>query len=271
MRVSPISFGKAVRVNGSISDAYDIARLANEKKVSKSERSAQKEAKAIFDDVSIAPAQVMTYITPYNDELVYVVSGKESKKLDRFNEQVATGIIQAGDALLRDSETHKYHKFDLSKRRQMNQYNQKKRDIALNSTTNYLIEPIYDDKGIAVKAIERKYAQVYAVAGTPEQIHELRGIIARTQGYATCLDATDLYKGGYSSGECGKAANEGKEIAFVVTGKQANKALSFMDYGWSSINGVSKRLQRFISLDNVKEQAKQIQEAMEYDYKKEQQ
>lgn len=271
MRISPISFGKAVRVNDSISEAYDIARLANEKKVSKSERSAQKEAKAIFDDVSIAPAQVMTYVTPYNDELVYVVSGNESKKLDRINEQVATGIIQAGDALLRDSETHKYHKFDLSKRRQMNQYNQRKRDIALNSNTNYLIEPIYDDKGIAVKSIERKYAQVYAIAGTPEQIHELRSIIAKTQGYATCLDATDLYKGSHSDGQCAKAANEGKEIAFVVTGKASNKALSFMDYGWSTLNGVSKRLQRFISLDNVKEQAKQIQEAMEYDFKKEQQ
>ena len=271
MRVLPISFGKAVRINGSISDAYDIARLANEKKVSKSERSAQKEAKAIFDDLSIAPAQVMTYVTPYNDELVYVVSGNESKKLDRYNEQVATGIIQAGDTLLRDSETHKYHKFELSKKRQLNNYNQRKRDLALNSTTNYILRALYNDKNTSVRELERQYSSVYAVAGTSEQIHELRGIIARTQGYATCLDATDLYKGGYSSGQCGKAANEGKEIAFVVTGKQANKALSFMDYGWSSVNGVSKRLQRFISLDNVKEQAKQIQEAMEYDYKKEQQ
>lgn len=270
MRVSPISFGKAIRVNGSISDAYDIARLANEKKVSKSERSAQKEAKAIFDDVSIAPAQVMTYITPYNDELVYVVSGKESKKLDRINEQVATGIIQAGDALLRDSETHKYHKFDLSKRRQMNQYNQRKRDLALNSTTNYILRALYNDDNTSVREIERQYSSVYAVAGTSEQIEELNKIIAKTRGYATSMDATHLYKGSFSDGQCAKAANEGKEIAFIVTGKAANRALSFMDYGWSSVNGVSKRLQKFISLDDVKTQAKQIQEAMEYDFNKEQ-
>ena len=153
MRVSPISFGKSVRVNGSKDVAFDIARLANEKKVSKSERSAQKEAKAIFDDVSTAPAQVLTYITPYHEEEVYVVSGNESKKLDRLDEQVATGIIQAGDALLRDNETHKYHKFEVSKNRQMNQYNQRKRDLALNSAQNYSINALYNKDGISLKSI----------------------------------------------------------------------------------------------------------------------
>ena len=43
-----------------------------------------------------------------------------------------------------------------------------------------------------------------------------------------------------------------------------------MEYGWSSINGISRRLQRFIDLRTPKIQAKTIQEAMEYDYKKEQ-
>ena len=53
MKIAPISFGKSVRVNGSTEQAFDIARLANEKKATKVERSAQKEAKAIFDDVNI--------------------------------------------------------------------------------------------------------------------------------------------------------------------------------------------------------------------------
>ena len=58
------------------------------------------------------------------------------------------------------------------------------------------------------------------------------------------------------------------EISFVVTGKEACKNVSFMQFGWSSIQGISRRLQRFIDLRNIEEQAKTIQEAMEYDYKK---
>ena len=269
MKVAPISFGKAVKVNGSSDVAFDIARLANEKKVSKSERSAQKEVKAIFDDVKTAPARVLTYTTPNNNEEVYV-SGKESLIASKLDEQVATGIIQAGDALLTDNETHKYHKFELSKIRQMNRYNENKKNLALNSSPNFCIEAEYSKDGASVKEVNRKYAQVYALAGTPEQIRELRGIIAKTNGYATCLDATDLYKGGRSSGLCSAAVTEGKEIAFVVTGKASNRALSFMDYGWSTVNAVSRRLQQFISLENVQEQAKQIQDAMEYDCKREQ-
>ncbi len=59
-----------------------------------------------------------------------------------------------------------------------------------------------------------------------------------------------------------------KKINFVVTGKEATDKVSFMDFGWSSINGISRKIQRFISLDNVKKQTKPIQEAMEYDYTK---
>ena len=96
----------------------------------------------------------------------------------------------------------------------------------------------------------------------------MKKIIEKTNGKATILDATELYTQGLTNGLCNEAASQGKKINFVVTGKEATDKVSFMDYGWSSLNGISKRIQKFISLDNVKEKVKPIQEAMEYDTKK---
>lgn len=264
MKIAPISFGKSVRVNGSTEQAFDIARLANEEKATKAERAAHREAKAIFDDVNIAPAQVVTYKTPYNETEVYVVSGIESERLDRINDEIALGLIQAGDAL------NDAHRYETSSNRQMNRYNQKLRNLVLNSATNYDISAKYDKSGTRVKSIDREYDSVYAVAGNTEQLDKLKAIISKTKGKAIILDATDLYTQGKTNGLCAKAASEGKEISFVVTGKKACDNVSFMQQGWSSIHGISRRLQRFIDLRNTEEQAKTIQEAMEYDYKKEQ-
>ena len=262
MKIAPISFGKAVRVNGTEQQAFDIARLANEKKASNAERSAHKEAKAIFDDVDVAQAQVVTYKTPYNQTEVYIVSGTESKKLDRLNDELTLGIIQAGNAL-EDSR-----RFQTSTNRQMNNYNQKVRNLLLNTATNYNISAKYDKSGTRVKVIDREYDSVYAVAGTKEQLSKLNDIISNSKGKAIVLDATDLYKQGKTDGLCAKAVSEGKKVSFIVTGMDSCKNISHMQFGWSSINGISRRLQRFIDLRNTEEQAKTIQEAMEYDYKK---
>ena len=262
MKITPISFGKSVRVNGSKEQAYDIARLANEKKASKAERSAQKEAKIIFTDAEKGKVQVATYITPYNEEEVYLVSGDESNKLDRLNEQIVTGIIQAGDSLGNSD------RFQKSATRQMNHHNQKVRDLLLKSATNYDISATYDKSKTRVKSVDRKYDSVYAVAGTSEQLEQLQKIISKTKGKAIILDATDIYDQGKTNGLCSKAVSEGKKISFVVTGKEACNNVSFMKFGWTSIQGISRRIQRFIDIRDTKEQAKTIQEAMEYDYQK---
>ena len=265
MNVSPVSFGKTVRVNATSDVAFDIARLANEKKVSKSEKSAQKEVKAIFDDVSFAPAQVTTYTNRWGEEEVYIVSGKESKKIDLLNEQIATGIIQAGDSLLPLGKSEKFKK---SLDRQYNRYLNQKRDFLLDSATNFSISAIYNPQKTRVKSVSREYDSVYAVSGTEQQIEEMKKIIKKTNGKATILDATELYTQGLTNGLCNAAASQGKKINFVITGKEATDKVSFMDYGWSSLNGISKRIQKFISLDNVKDKVRPIQEAMEYDTKK---
>lgn len=155
MRILPISFGQTVKVNGSTSNAFDIARLVNDKKVSKSEKHAQQKLKDIFYDVEEGLAQVLTYTNKSGEEQVYVVSGKESKKLDKIYNKIVNSIIRAGEVLLSDS--HKYQEFENIKDKQLYRYNNAKRDLALDNVTNYSINAIYNKKGTSVKDIGYKY------------------------------------------------------------------------------------------------------------------
>ena len=152
MNISPISFGKAVRVNGSINEAFDVARLANEKKVSKSERNAQKQAKAIFDDTSIAPAKVVIHQTHLgnNVEDIYVVSGKDALTSDGLYESMVAGILDAGDKCKTKEE------FEKSCKKLQNKHNDISGKLIRNSVPNFEINVTYDKRGEAVKSINKQ-------------------------------------------------------------------------------------------------------------------
>ena len=106
------------------------------------------------------------------------------------------------------------------------------------------------------------FGRVYAAAGSKEQINQLKKIIGSSKGEGLFLDATSLYKEKAGDGLCTNAAKEGKEVAFVVAGKKDVNKVLFMEHGWTSINGVSHHIDRFIELDDVKKQAKAIQAMM---------
>ena len=107
------------------------------------------------------------------------------------------------------------------------------------------------------------FGRVYAVAGTKEQVEELKAIVNNSKGEGFFLNATHIYKDKKGDGECTKAAKEGKEIAFVVAGKEDVDKVSYFAPGWGSVNGISHHIDRFIELQNVKLQAKAIQKAMQ--------
>lgn len=151
MKISPVSFGRAVKVNGSKDSAYDIARLANEKKVSKSERAAQKEAKAIFDDTDIAKAQVVCETGSRGKECVFIVSGKESLELDRLNDKLTNGIILAGDVFGNGE------KFTKSCDKQIRKHNFDVHGLLLNSVEKFDINAIYNPKKTSVKSVNCRY------------------------------------------------------------------------------------------------------------------
>ena len=110
------------------------------------------------------------------------------------------------------------------------------------------------------------FGRVYAVAGTKEQLAELRQIVQKSAGSGAFFNATDLYKNRQGDGLCTEAANNGKEVAFVVAGKEDYDKVYFMRSGWTSLNGISHHIDRFIDLENVKKQARAIQKMMKKEH-----
>ena len=106
------------------------------------------------------------------------------------------------------------------------------------------------------------FGRVYACAGTKEQINQLKTVVERAKGSGIFFDATDIYVNRVGSGLCTDAAHNGKEIAFVIAGKKDVDNVMFMRQGWGSINGISKHIDRFIELVDVKKQAQAIKKMM---------
>lgn len=149
MNIAPVSFGKTVRVIGSKDMAYDIARLANDKKASREERTAQKTAKTIFNDTNIAQAQVVSETTYRGKENVFIVSGKESLELDKLNDKLANGIILAGDVF---GNTEKFGK---SCDKQLRKHHFDIHGLILSSKADFDISATYNSKGTNIKSINK--------------------------------------------------------------------------------------------------------------------
>ena len=106
------------------------------------------------------------------------------------------------------------------------------------------------------------FGRVYAVAGTKEQVDEVKQIVRKTRGFGHFFNVTDLYKKSSTNGLCSEAVQNGKEVAFVVAGQEDYNKVNFMSPGWTSLNGISQHIDRFIELDNVKKQSQAIQKMM---------
>lgn len=106
------------------------------------------------------------------------------------------------------------------------------------------------------------FGRVYALAGTKEQINEVKQIVRKTRGFGHFFEVTDMYKKNTGDGLCTQAAKSGKEVVFVVAGQEDYNKVNFMSPGWTSLNGISQHIDRFIELDNVKKQAQAIQKMM---------
>ena len=105
------------------------------------------------------------------------------------------------------------------------------------------------------------FGRVYAVAGQKQKITKLKEILEKSDGNSLVLDATDIYVRNQGNGLCTKSAKRGKKIAFVITGKDIDRAC-FMESGWGSVNGISRHIYKFIDLNNVHNNAAEIITAM---------
>ena len=85
MRVTPISFGKTVRILSNRQGVQDMVQLANAKKTKAANTVYQKEIKRVFDDIEISPTndskKAMLWET-YDG--LYILSGSEAKRARRI-------------------------------------------------------------------------------------------------------------------------------------------------------------------------------------------
>lgn len=90
MNISPVSFGRAIRVNTTPEVANELARAANVKTPT---NELQKYAKSIFDDTSIHKAKVVV-IEPNE---VYIFSGKEAKSQTEISKDLRKKVKANND------------------------------------------------------------------------------------------------------------------------------------------------------------------------------
>ena len=78
MNISPVSFGKTVRVFMPENSAYELANILNSKSVKVDEKALQEDAKEIFDDTFEGHAVVCS---PDDGKSFYILSGNEASRL----------------------------------------------------------------------------------------------------------------------------------------------------------------------------------------------
>lgn len=105
MDISPISFGKVVKVRDRKSTAENISSLANSRITNATHRLIQKDAKAIFDDAT--PSGPVRVITVNSGRDVYLVSGDESQiisqALSNYRSDLASSKLFMKDKAVRKS------------------------------------------------------------------------------------------------------------------------------------------------------------------------
>lgn len=253
MNISPVSFKKAVYVNGSVENAQDVVYLVNSKKVKLSEKELQAQAKLIFDDANEkAPAQVYSF----DNGDVYILSGEENKKAKQL--QVAHRIRMVS---LRkkykntDFDTESYHK----------QFNKYLHSFILKNESPFDLSFEMNKTKTRIKSLIQDWVKVFAIVGTSTQLEDIAKIINSEKGNASIHNATGLYIDDNLMSQCANAVKDGKKVAYVVTGKEATEGVRALEYGWSSLSRIKGKVERFIFVDdNNKKNLVPVLEAMKH-------
>lgn len=113
------------------------------------------------------------------------------------------------------------------------------------------------------------FGKVYAVIGTNKQLENLKKSTSNFQekDRLSVMRATELYKNNpIVGGFCTESVSEGKEIDFYVTGKNVHD-VRFMEFGWGSINGVSRHISSAYTIKDDKEAADYFNKRIQLDWR----
>lgn len=92
MNISPVSFGRTVKVNAPLNVAQRMAEIINQSRSvqDKEERSSQQKLKTMFYDANIGSAQAIEV-----EECTYIVTGEESRAISDLKLDTAIHINSA--------------------------------------------------------------------------------------------------------------------------------------------------------------------------------
>lgn len=113
------------------------------------------------------------------------------------------------------------------------------------------------------------FGKVYAVIGTKKQLENLEKSTSSFQEKEklSVMRATELYENSpVAGGLCTKAVKEGREVDFYVTGKNILD-VRFMEFGWGSINGVSRHIDSAYTIQDDKKAADYFNKKIQLDWK----
>lgn len=106
------------------------------------------------------------------------------------------------------------------------------------------------------------FGNVYGVYGTGSQIESLYNRIVREKSgnkNLMIIPATDEFMIRKNKGVLEHAAKVGKkQIALLITGQKDYDRVNFQEYGWATIDGISKHIKEIFNLNKINEN--QIQE-----------
>ncbi len=111
------------------------------------------------------------------------------------------------------------------------------------------------------------FKSVYAISGSKEQAANLYNNLQqkRAEEKALMLPATDIYEGSQGRGFCATSVRDGKQVAFLITGKNIKDVL-FMNPGWGSMNGISHHIADCYEIKDDKEAANHFENIIEKDW-----
>lgn len=141
MRVSSIgnspNFGKTVRVNMSVEDAFTLVSCINSQKVTEDKIQLQQDAKVIFNDTNSGAA---TFCSPDDGKTCYILSGEEARTLKGIRKNALNALEAIGTFYEEGPFADKNIEYICKK---------EKRDVAklISSTKeNYLLTVCSDEK-----------------------------------------------------------------------------------------------------------------------------
>lgn len=97
-----------------------------------------------------------------------------------------------------------------------------------------------------------RFSSIYAISAKPDIMKKIsKKCDAYSSNYLQFKPATGIYKNDNKDGFCHSAVRQGREVAFLVVGKEDCSKVRFMDSGYTTLNGISQHLDGGYRIDNI--------------------